>query len=304
MYVSVDELLLASVTITNKIVIFAALFSVFHDYIQEIFAVSGEQDRDQKGVTKSKKAIRDALIAKLEMVTRKSTGYASGVEDYVLLQTVRIASSQLKAMADADLVKKVEDLVKELTPKLPVLAGYNIVAADLDALMVLNADFKSIYTVPVGMKKTKKQLTEQLDTLFDKADVQLGKMDDQVNTLYDTDAVFHSEYFKKRVLVKLAKRYRALQMLILDIETGLPLKGAIVKMAMKEGSNGMKAVGADLVKNVKKAGKTGGINANNMAAGEYIYEISLGGYVTATGSFFINDGQMTTVTVRLEKNPS
>jgi len=73
---------------------------------------------------------------------------------------------------------------------------------------------------------------------------------------------------------------------------------------MKEGSNGMKAVGADLVKNVKKAGKTGGINANNMAAGEYIYEISLGGYVTATGSFFINDGQMTTVTVRLEKNPS
>jgi len=307
MMVSVDDFLLASVTITNKIVVFAALFSVFHDYVQEIFAVSEAQERDQKGVTKTKQSVRDVLIAKMEMIVKKSIGYASGIEDQDLLQVVRIATSQLKAMADVDLVKKAEKLVTELTPRLPDMAGYNVVQADLDELTSLKTDFKSIYTTPVGIKKTTKQLTEQLNGLFSKADIQLGKLDDQVGSLFDTDVAFHNDYFQKRIIVKLAKRYRALQMWVLDNETGLPLRNAVVKIAIKEGSNSMNALqssGADLVKTVKKAGAKGGILQNNMAAGEYTYEVSLGGYVTATGSFFIIDGQMTEVRVRMGKNAS
>ena len=307
MMVSVDDFLLASVTITNKIVVFAALFSVFHDYVQEIFAVSEAQERDQKGVTKTKQSVRDVLIAKMEMIVKKSIGYASGIEDQDLLQVVRIATSQLKAMADVDLVKKAEKLVTELTPRLPDMAGYNVVQADLDELTSLKTDFKSIYTTPVGIKKTTKQLTEQLNGLFSKADIQLGKLDDQVGSLFDTDVAFHNDYFQKRIIVKLAKRYRALQMWVLDNETGLPLRNAVVKIAIKEGSNSMNASqssGADLVKTVKKAGAKGGILQNNMAAGEYTYEVSLGGYVTATGSFFIIDGQMTEVRVRMGKNAS
>jgi len=305
MYVLVRDFLLASVTITNKIVIFAALFAVFNDYITEIFAVSEEQERDQKGVTKTKKSVRAALIAQMEKITKKCVGYASGIEDLVLLQMVRVATSQLKAMADADLVKKAEDLVRELTPRLPDLAGYNIIAGDLSALTGLKDDFRSIYTVPVGIKKTKKQLTEQLNGLFSKADAQLGRLDDQVGTLFDTDAVFHDVYFQKRVIVNLAKRLRAFQMWITDDETGIPIQNAVVKLTMLADSNGMKILqssGADLVKNVKRAGTQGGILQNNMVAGEYSYEVSLGGYVTTTGTFFVNDGQMTEVRVKLKRN--
>jgi 5-hydroxyisourate hydrolase-like protein (transthyretin family) len=305
MFVMVDEFLLASVTITNKIVIFAALYQVFKDYVTEIFAVSEEQEKDQKGVTKTKQAVREALIAQLEKITRKCVGYASGVEDFVLLQMVRIASSQFKIMADADLVKKAESLVTELTPRLPDLEGYNVVESDLDLLTSLKNDFKSIYTAPVGNRKTKKQLTEQLSVLFSKTDAQLGKMDDQVGTLFDTDAAFHDEYFKKRVIVKLARRMRAFQMWITDDVTGLPVKKARVKIIKKDGSDVTKAaqsVGSDLAKNVKVSGAGGGVANNNMEAGEYYYEVSLGGYVTATGSFFVNDGLMTEVRVRLVKS--
>lgn len=305
MYVLVRDFLLASVTITNKIAVFAALFSTFNDYIQEIFAISEQQERDQKGVTQTKQTIRAALIAQLEKISRKCVGYASGVDDNVFLQMVRVATSQLKNMADADLVKRAEDMVTVVTPRLPDLAGYNVTASDLDSLTGLKADFVSIYTAPAGNKKTKSQLTQKLNALFNTTDALLGKMDDQARTLYDTDPDFYNEYAKKRVLVKLAKRQRAFQMWISDDETGLPIKNAVVKLTLKAGSNGMKAAasgGPDLAKIVKKAGAQGGLIQNNMAAGEYTYEVSFGGYVTATGTFFVNDGQMTEVRMKMVRS--
>lgn len=304
MYVLVRDFLLASVTITNKIAVFAALFATFNDYILEIFAISEQQERDQKGVTLTKQAMRAALIAQMEKISRKCVGYASGVDDNVFLQMVRVTASQLKGMADVDLVKKAEDMVTIVTPRLPDLEGYTITEKDLDTLSGFKADFVSIYTAPAGNKKTKSQLTEQLNVLFSKTDAQLGKMDDQVGSLFDTDAAFHDEYFQKRKIVNLARRLRAFQMWITDAETGIPIKNAVVKIWMKADSNGMKATtssGADLAKNVKKAGAQGGLIQNNMAAGEYSYEVTLGGYVTATGTFFVNSGQMTEVRVKLVK---
>lgn len=305
MYVLVRDFLLASSTITNKLVVFAALFSTFNDYILEIFAISEQQERDQKGVTLTKQTVRTALIAQIEKISRKCVAYASGVGDTVLLQMVRVATSQLKNMADADLVKKAEDIVTVVTPNLPALIGYNIVAADLDSLSGLKAEFVGIYTAPAGHKKTKTQLTEKLNALFGSTDAVLGKMDDQVGALYDTDPEFYAEYTKKRVLVKLGRRHRAFQMWITDAETGNPVKNAVVKLLKKTDDNGMKTMtsaGPDLQKTVKKTGVKGGLTQNNMAAGEYDYEVSFGGYVKLTGSFFVNDGETTEVREKLVKN--
>lgn len=305
MYVLVKDFLLASVTITNKLVVFAALFSTFNDHILEIFAISEQQERDQKGVTQTKQTVRAALIAQMEKISRKCVGYASGVDDNVFLQMVRVATSQLKNMADADLVKKAGDMVTVVTPKLPALVGYNITASELDSLSGLKADFVSIYTAPAGNKKTRSQLTEKLNALFGSTDTVLGKMDDQVGALYDTDPEFYAEYNKKRILVKLARRQRAFQMWITDDVTGLPVKKAVVKLLLKADSNAMKAAassGSELAKTVKKAGAQGGLMQNSMAAGEYSYEVSFGGYITQTGSFFVNDGQMTEVRVKMGKS--
>ena len=302
MYVLVRDFLLASSTITNKIAVFAALILTFNDYIKEIFAISEQQERDQTGVTKTKKSVRAALIAQMEKISKKCVGYASGVDETAFLQMIRVTVSQLRLMADADLVKKAEDMVTIVTPKLPDVAGYNVTQSDLDTLSGLKSDFVSIYTAPTGNKKTKSQLTEKLNALFSNTDGVLGKIDDQVGALYDTDPDFFAEYNKKRVLVKLAKRGRSFQMRITDADTGLPVKNAVVKLLYKADSNGMKAStssGADLTKVVKKAGAQGRLIQNSMTTGEYSYEVSLGGYVTETGSFFINDGQMTEVRVLL-----
>lgn len=304
MYVLVRDFLLASVTITNKIAVLAALVSTFNNYITEIFAISEQQERDQKGVTQTKQSLRTALIAQMEKISRKCVGYASGVNDAVLLQMIRFTPSQLKGMADADLVKKAGDMVTVITPRLTDVAAYNVTASELESLSGLKSDFVAIYTAPAGNKKTKSQLTEKLNALFGSTDAVLGKIDDQVGSLYDTDPDFFAEYNKKRVLVKLAKRQRSFQMWITDAGTGQPVKNAVVKLLYKADGNGKKAAtssGADLTKVVKKAGAQGGLIQNSMATGEYSYEVMLGGYVTETGSFFVNDGQMTEVRVKMQR---
>jgi hypothetical protein len=52
---------------------------------------------------------------------------------------------------------------------------------------------------------------------------------------------------------------------------------------------------------VKLTGAKGGITDKLLADGEYYYEVSYGGYVAETGSFFINEGSTTDVVVRLKK---
>ena len=305
MYVLVRDFLLASVTITNKIVVFAALFATFTDYVNEIFAVSEQQERNNTGVTKTKKSTREALIQQMLKISRKCVGYASGVEDLVFLQLIRYGESELKHMADADLAKKAEDMPAIVGPKLADLAGYNITEDDLTALIGFTKDFVSIYTAPVGNKKTKAKFTEKLNLLVSNTDGVLEKMDDQVGVLYDTDPEFCDEYNRKRKIVKLAKRKRAFQMWIVDDETGLPIGKAIMKTMKKDSSDMTKTAKSsspDLSKIVKIAGARGGVINNTMEAGEYTYEVSLGGYITETGTFFINEGLMTEVRVRMRKS--
>jgi len=175
----------------------------------------------------------------------------------------------------------------------------------LDALKQLTLDFMKIYTTPTGNKKNKAKLTANLNQLFKTADAGLTKIDNQVNTLFDTDPDFCDEYQRRRVVVNLAARLRAFQMWIWDDETSQPFGKAVVKITKKDDSeliNGLQSTGVSRKIPAKKTGVRGGISINNMATGEYLYEISFGGYITQTGSFFINDGVMTEVIVRLKRN--
>lgn len=295
MYDLIEDFLLASTTITSTMIVLTALFATFQDYLVQIYAVRELQERDYKGVTKTKKVLRKELTDKLVWVTRKSSGYASGVDDLDLLQLVKIPKSTFLLMADADLVKKTEDIINILKLRIADLLGYGIVMEDLETLETLKNDFKNIHTKPIGNRENTSILTKQLDSLYEETDAVLKKMDDQVGSVFDTHPEFHDEYFAKRAIVKLAKRIRALQMFVVDDETGEPMVKAIVTIRPK-------VKGTDLMKSVKKTGTSGGIYYNNLLAGEYDYEITFGGYVTETGSFFINDGIMTDFVVRMKKN--
>jgi hypothetical protein len=293
MYVLVRDYLLASATITNKLVVFAALLASFMDYVIDIFAVSEQQERDNSGVTKTKKTLKSDLRKKIFSIGKRCIGYASGINDLTFLQLVSITKSKLDLMADADLVKKAEDFITNVTPRLTQLTGYGVTANDLEALLFLKDEFVAIYTVPTGNKESTAQLTTRLRLLYKLADAVLKRIDDQVGSLFETDAEFHDEYFRRRAIVQLAKRFRSFQMWVKDFETGLPMAKVHVVITSKTKN------GTEFTKSVKRTGSKGGVAMNNMTAMEYDYEVSFGGKVTVRGSFFINDGMMTEMTVEM-----
>lgn len=295
MYVLVRDFLLASPTITSKRILFAGLYGSFRDYIAEIFAVSEQQERDNSGVTKTKKSTKEALIKKMLSISKKCIGYASGVEDLIFLQLIKITKSQLKTNADADLVKKAEDMIRNVVPKLADLVVYGIIASDLETLTVLKDDFLSIYTKPTSEKESTAQLTVRLNLLYKQADAVLLKIDDQLGSLFDIEPEFYDGYLRKRALVQLAKRLRAFEMWVADDETGIAMANVNIAITTKA------KAGSELTKTVKRTGAKGSVQMNNLLTGGYEYEVNFGGYVLQRGSFFVNDGEMTTVKVRMKK---
>jgi hypothetical protein len=294
MYGTVIEFLDASVTFTSPLIVFAALFLSFKDYVTQIYAVSEEQERDNTGVTVSKKTLKKQLINKMFSIATKCYGYASGIGDSVFMQQVKIPISMLTHLADNDLVKKAEDMITTITPYLSNLTGYGVTANDMEALLGLKDDFKAIYGKPISGKESTAQLTARLNLLYKNADSVLKRIDDQIATLFDIHPDFHETYIRKRAIVKLAKRIRAFQMWVMDDETSEAIAKAKVTITLNA------KAGTDLTKTVKRTGSKGGVLMNNMAGGEYRYEVSFGGYVTEQGTFFVNDGLMTEVNVKMK----
>jgi hypothetical protein len=293
MYVLVKEFLLAQSIITGKWTAFAALFASFVDYITEIFSVSGQQEDDKSGVTLTKSQLNKKLVEKIQEISEKCRAYATVAEDFEFLSLIKFMKGDLQRLADADLIKTAKTFHANVLPKLALVAEYDLVQADLDELLVLSDSFLDIYTKPKSNIKTKAQLTARLNVLFDLADAILLKIDAMVQSARKSEPEFVDEYTRKRAIVKTAARTLAFKLKVVDDATGLPFANAVVTYKA--------TASADLAKNVKRSGPQGGITDKNLAVGEYSYMVEFGGYISATGTFNINEGVTTEVVVRLKK---
>jgi len=292
-YVLVKDFLSVSESITGKWTAFAGLFASFAELVTEIFTVAAQQEEDKTGVTKTKAQIKALLIAKMVTISEKCVAYATVEEKLDFLALIKFMKGDLQRLADADLLKKAESLHTNVLPKLDDVKAYDLTQTELDELLDLKNQFLAIYTRPTGDIENGAKLTARLDVLFKSADAVLVKMDAilQLSRVQNPD--FYEEYTRKRTIGKTAKRTRALQLWVVDDATGLPVTKAKVIMHYKSGT--------DLPKIVKSTGGKGGLVVATMDAAEYEYEVTYGGYLTETGSFFVNDGVMTEVVVRLKK---
>lgn len=293
MYVMTKDFLLASATITNKWTVFAALFASFTDYITEIFSVAGKQADDTSGALKSKSKVKKKLIDKMQEISEKCRAYAAVAEDADFMTLIKFMKGELQNKADADLVKTAGTLAENVLPKLALIADYDLTQANLDELLALKLEYMAIFNKPKSNVLESAKLTERLNVLFTLADAVLAKIDAIVQSARKSHPAFVDEYNRKRIIPKAAKRTRALQLTVLYDASGLPLPKANISIMKKAG-------GADLAKVVKRSGKQGRITNDLMEAGEYDYEVSFNGCITEKGSFFVNDGIMTEVTVRMK----
>jgi len=162
----------------------------------------------------------------------------------------------------------------------------------LTELLELRNQFFFFFTQPAGDTENSAKLTARVDLPFKDADMTLEKMDAILQLSRVTAPDFYEEYTRKRTIGKTATRTRALQLWVVDDVTGLPVAKAKVIIGKKT---------SNLPKVVKSTGPKGGMVLTSMEAAEYEYEVNYGGYLTEKGSFFVNDGVMTEVVVRLLK---
>ena len=293
MFVLIKDFLLASEGITNKWAAFAALYNVFAETITEIFTVAAQHEEDKSGVTKTKAQIKASLIANMLVISEKCVAYATVEGKLDFLALVKFMKGEMQKLADADLLKRAESLYTNVLPKLDEVRGYDLKQAELAELMELKNQFLAIYTRPTGNIENNTKLTARLDVLFRTANATLVKMDAILQLSRVSAPDFYAEYTRKRTIGKTAARTRALQLWVVDDATGLPVAKAKVTVRHKAGT--------DVVKVVRSTGPKGGMIVASMDAAEYEYEVTYGGYLTSTGSLFVNDGVMTEVVVRLKK---
>jgi len=295
MYVLEQNLLLASTSITGKWTAFAALFTSFQDYIAEIFRVAGLQKDDKTGVTKTKSQLRKLLIEQIVDISGKCIAYATLAENNEFLSLIKFVKTDLERLADADLVKTALTFHTNVLPQLEPVADYDLSQNDMDVLLDLSNAYLAIYTKPAASKKETAELTKQLNALFALADKVLVKIDALIHSAHKSEPAFVDEYNSKRIIIKTPKRTRSLLLTVLNDATGEPIPN--VKVTYRS-----TAPGADLVKNVKRTGKTGSIFQDVLGDGGYHFEVEYNGFEIENGSFFINNGVTTKVVVRMKKN--
>lgn len=293
MYVLVKDFLAEHAAITSRWTAFGGFYAELVGYVEEIFVVSGKQESDIRGAAMEKADAKEKLCGKVLVVSEKSMGYATVEEDEAFLSLIKFTKSKTERMTDATLLAKARGLYTNVLPKLGVLGDYDLEAGELEALRELTEAFETIYTRPESQIKERKALTARLREIFVLTDEVLRIVDAMVKTARVREPDFVAGYKLRRILPKLAYRRRALELWVADEASGEPVGRARVVIARKDGAG--KPIR-------RKTGKKGGIVMNNLEAGEYVYEISFGGYVVAKGVFFVNRGEMTRVRVELVRS--
>jgi hypothetical protein len=288
------DFLLGNTIITDNWPSFAELFASMVNYIQQILVLANKQGVDIKGFAKAKTRMRADMTIRAMSLVGKMHAYATIIEDDVLKQKLSISKSELDGMPDTVVAAKCNEIANMADALKEAVENYGIKPIMISELVTLVESYTAAVPTTKTAIKDKKQVTEDTDALFDSCDKVIGKIDALAEMERYEKPQFYSSYWSSRKTEDTGRRTRALQFYVYDSEAGSPVVKAKV-MARKKG-------GSELSKSVKRTSTMGGFWMNNAAAGEYEYEVTMGGYVTATGSYFINDGVMTEVEVKLVKS--
>ena len=279
--------------LTSKWPDFQPVFTEFTGYISDIDDIGAKQLVDLTSETKAKTVMRKALTDTMFGMSVQCAPYAKVREDEVLFSKVYLKKKGLYNLPDAELVTTANNFFAVVTDLLPNLTGYDITSEQVKDGKKLASDYSEKYQKPKDAKAQVSSYTEQLNLIIAKAKKALTKIDFIVKAGLAKEPALLAEYLLKRIVPKLGHGKRALDCWFIDASTGVALAGFELKIHLLNQPQ--------LKKNIKKTGKKGRCYFNSLPEGEYVFEVSHLGYVTATGTFYITTGEMTKLVVKVSK---
>ena len=265
----------------------------------QIHLIVEEQAADTSGTTAGKNDYKETLIVLGADTSRKLVAFAKLEKNQKLLKEISFTEWDLRRLPDTVLADTVKLIYDRAQAHLASLATYFVTAETQAALLQAITNYKLALASPRVEKISQVQATKQLAILFAKGDEALANMDTVVEIVRLTHANFYAGYKAARKIIEAGNGKMAMRGLVTDEQTGEPVKGVLISF-WPDGA-GMKAAATGEAALVKKTADKGGFYVNSMLAGTYRVTLQKPGYAEQTLTVYVNDGELTTVDVKLAK---
>lgn len=308
MFLAVKDYLTTNAAIVTPLPNYSGYFTAFQNSITQIQTYAEQQMFDKKGISVSKKQLRDTLIAIAADTSRRLTAYAKFANNQVLLSEIKFTDSDLKRGADTVLRDYAQGIYDRAQTNLTALATYGVTAATQTALQAaITAFVVSIPKPRLGITE-KKQSTVQLSNYYDAADSTIYNIDTIIEIVKISQANFYNGYKTARKIIETGIGSLALKGFITDAATGEPLKGVTINFCpecveptQKAAANGMSAAKEEVVL-TKRTAEKGGFNIKSLPEGVYKVTVKKNGYKEQVVTVAVNDGEMGDLNIELSKN--
>jgi hypothetical protein len=298
MYLAIRNFVSINDAVAKLIPKFMDHYANLQNATNEIQMIGEKQGVDKTGVAIDKNKLKKKLIELALKNSRKISAMAKFANNDSLLKEVRFNESDLVRGQEVRMLDNCRTIYEAGQANLQSLAEYGITAESQKEFLDKITAFNSALETPRTGKGEKKKLTERLTVLFDQADNSIELMDFAVGTVKDEQVDFFNAYKTNRKLVETNTGNISLKAKVIEVITGLPLRGVIFTFE-PEGTN--MELAASNGKLVKKTAAKGSFMVKNMAAGSYKVKIHKPGYKVKEVVVSIADGERSDLNIVLEK---
>jgi len=283
----------ANATIVTSLPEFNGNVVTLKSISQQIQSIGEQQKLDITGITKQKNLLHDQLVALAADTANKLTAYAHLTHNTELKGEVNITETAFKRFADSELKDYAHIIYNHAQPIVDLLADYAITATTQLALLNAINSYNAILGDPRLKKISKSQATTQLTNLFASGDAVLADMDVAAKIVQTSQPVFYKGYLAARKVIKVGTTKLSMKIVVTETGSDEPVKGVTVRVVADSDHTNIFE---------KTTAAKGGINVKSMPAGNYHITFSKAGYATQTVTASVNDGETTTVNIKLVKS--
>lgn len=299
MYLAVADFCEKHTGITATLPNFSINLSELKTTNEQIHGIVKTQAANITGTTAGKTNARENLIVLTADTSRKLVAYATLNKNQELATEIKYTESYLRHLPDTTLAVVPKLIYERAQDHLAALAVYMVTPETQAALLQAMDDYMLAMTAPRIKKVALGQAVKQLEALFAAGDEALAAMDVVVEIVRLTAPDFYAGYKLVRKIVESGSGKLAVKGLVTETLSGEPVPG--VTISFWPDGDVLKTAATGEASLVKKSAPKGGFNVSSLPAGTYRVSLQKPGYAEQTLTVFVNDGELTTVDVKLAK---
>jgi hypothetical protein len=294
MYLGIRNFVSQNVPTANAIPKFAASYAILLSTIDEIQLIGEMQGINKTGLALDKNKLKKKLIALAVKYSNKVAILAKLNQNDTLLQEVRFNESDLKRLSEVTLKDRVKVIYDKVEANLGSLAEQGMTTDTQKQFLETITAFNNALETPRTGIAEKRNATQKLLVLFDKADSEIEIMDLAAASAKDEYPDFFNTYKTSRKLIDSSSGNLALRAAARELTNGEPVSGAVFIFKNETGSNSNGEI-------IKKTSKKGNFHVKSMETGTYKVVVSKKGYKNKEASVNVSAGERSELIIELEK---